>query len=395
VKTNQKEPADSGMGLSFLDVLSCGLGASILLLLIVKHEPSAIVSPELEQLAKTEVAILEKRIKELGRRIETKSSLLKKLKIKELEALEKNVLRSNANQNVTGELRRVQVDLIRANNKQLSLAQALDKTVIQINDEAIEPEVAEIQSTGALDGVELRDTDKVVIILDISASMVHWSLVEIFRLQAERVTDPMSLPKWKQAMLAAQYAYETINDGYRFKFFAFSENVFNMEGNVIDPKKTIRWDKKNELAGSTKLRDPRHHDKAFNNFTKNIGPKRGTDLSRVIGAVAQLVPKPNKILLITDGLPNRPSSTIVPNDGCAKRFLQSKKLKSVTIVSSKCRLSIALRSINDFSKKLSHVPVDVVLLPLEGDSGAVRFYTLLSSASGGRLTTPSYDWLVN
>ena len=165
------------MGLSFLDVLCCGLGASILLLLIVKHEPSAIVSPELEQLAKTEVAILEKRVKELGRRIETKSSLLEKLKTKELEALEKNTLRSKANQNVTGELKQVQVDLIRAKNKQLSLAQALDKTLIQINDEDIEPEVSEIQSTGALDGVELRDTDKVVIILDISASMVHWSLV--------------------------------------------------------------------------------------------------------------------------------------------------------------------------------------------------------------------------
>ena len=51
---------------------------------------------------------------------------------------------------------------------------------------------------GALSGVQLGGQDKVVILLDASASMIHWSLVEIIRTQASGPNAIRAAFKWRQ-----------------------------------------------------------------------------------------------------------------------------------------------------------------------------------------------------
>ncbi|HAQ58455.1 MAG TPA: hypothetical protein DCR32_05485, partial [Opitutae bacterium] len=58
--------SEDGVGLSFLDVLCCGLGAAILLLLIVKHEQPAVNSEVLDLMASSEVGKLQSEVERLS-----------------------------------------------------------------------------------------------------------------------------------------------------------------------------------------------------------------------------------------------------------------------------------------------------------------------------------------
>ena len=92
-------------------------------------------------------------------------------------------------------------------------------------------------------------------------------------------------------------------------------------------------------------------------------------------------------MLITDGLPGKIA-------GRDRLKSCPKKTKGVTRLNGECRISIAIKSVEKLGGKLAKVPIDIILLPLEGDSDAVRFYSLISGISAGKLITPSADWLL-
>ena len=64
--TKRLEQREDSMGLSFLDVLCCGLGAAILLLLIVKHEGPILSSEQIDLMAGPKVQRLEKQLQSLA-----------------------------------------------------------------------------------------------------------------------------------------------------------------------------------------------------------------------------------------------------------------------------------------------------------------------------------------
>ena len=123
----KKQSTESSIGLSFLDVLCCGLGASVLLLLIVKHEPSTSANEEIEILAGPEIELLESRINELDGRIASKKRSLEKLKRDELDAIQSNSSITASNENATKELRNIQIELVRARNQETALVDAIER----------------------------------------------------------------------------------------------------------------------------------------------------------------------------------------------------------------------------------------------------------------------------
>ena len=366
--------SEDGVGLSFLDVLCCGLGAAILLLLIVKHEQPSVNTQVLELMAATEVGKLQSEVERLSADkidLESEFQALAEDKIQLIEAA-----RVRDQHLSIKEAQRQEIKA--ALNAQLARLQGLNEFDSQLARQLTQEQEAtselDLTAAGALDGINFSGLDKVVILLDVSASMLHWSLVEIFRIQVSGAVARNSAPKWNQARLSAQFAYKTIDQNARFKLLMYSEEVYNLEGNLIG-QEVLRWDKK----------DGRHD--ALVEGLVSQGPKRGTNLKKAIDAANSLIPKPSRILLITDGLPGK-----IDNRG--KLVGCPRDQQKVSKLTSECRVSVAMKSVEALAGGLSEVPVDVVLLPLDGDSEAIRFYSVVSGVTAGKLLTPAVDWLL-
>ena len=95
-------------------------------------------------------------------------------------------------------------------------------------------------------------------------------------------------------------------------------------------------------------------------------------LYNAFDAIRAMTPRPDNVLLITDGLPtqgkSRPSKTKVTNEERIEHF-------------------------NDAVKRLPKgVPVNTILFPMEGDAFAAAGYWELAVQSKGAFITPSRDW---
>ena len=102
-------------------------------------------------------------------------------------------------------------------------------------------------------------------------------------------------------------------------------------------------------------------------------PQEGTSLENAFVAAAALSPKPDSILLVTDGLPTQgatPPATPRTIDG-------------------EGRLKLFERAI---ARLPSGVPVNVILLPMEGDPLAPGAYWTLARRTEGAFLSPARDW---
>jgi hypothetical protein len=83
-------------------------------------------------------------------------------------------------------------------------------------------------------------------------------------------------------------------------------------------------------------------------------------------AIRQLDPKPDQIILITDGLPTQGS---VPP---ARKFINGREREKHTLEKD--------------------TPMDVVMLPMKGDPGSTHAFWRLARRTSGSFVVPSRDW---
>ena len=103
-----------------------------------------------------------------------------------------------------------------------------------------------------------------------------------------------------------------------------------------------------------------------------IVPENGTNFDNVFRLAMDMQPRPDNIFLITDGLPT----------------LGDRGKKSGT-VSGTDRLRLFNRSL---SLILPDIPVNTMLLPLEGDTYAAAAFWRLAIVTRGAFVTPASDW---
>jgi len=105
---------------------------------------------------------------------------------------------------------------------------------------------------------------------------------------------------------------------------------------------------------------------------KSLVPNTGTDLDQVFRAISSMDAPPDNIFLVTDGLPTLGG-----------------RGKTTGLITPKDRLAL----FEDAIKSLpNNVPVNIVLMPLEGDPSASAAYWQLAQLTRGSFITPSKDW---
>ena len=369
-----RRPAMPGFGLSFLDVLCCGLGSAVLLLLIVKHGPTDAVAQDRAYLA-TQTGGVQERVADAERR---RDGLRQQVLASQQALADRSAsLDAASGRQRTGAARQAALLAQLQAERSILQASAAELRTLQAQGPP-QPGPAPRSHEQQLTGLNI-ESDLVAIFLDSSASMLHRSLVEIIRLRASNERLQRHAQKWAKAKDAAQWAFDQVPEGGRLQFFAYSSALRGLDGKPLAAGDAISWRTKAEEGTNAQ---------ALQRLLAPMRPAGATDLKQIFAAAAKLAPRPKQMLIVTDGFPTLPGGTRLGRlRGC-----KTPKRGTTAILSPNCRLSVFLDAVAVANKHLDGVRMDVILLPLEGDANAARGYWLLSALSGGRLLSPARGW---
>jgi len=354
------------VSLSFIDAILCGFGAIILLFLILSHnsiaqrrEATEALQQQVEALerqvlsGREQAAALDAGLEQAGNRrrqlLAQSQTLSEKIAGRryDLAKLETDKIAREANVN------RLKADL-KSRDEELKRLEggAMQHTEEGAHLRAFPGEGDRQYLTGLKVGGK-----HILILLDASSSMLAERIVDIVRLRNLPAAEQRRALKWRRALSMVDWISTQIPSASRFQIYTFNERaepvVRNAPGGWLD-------------AG-----DPSVLNSAVE-ATKKIIPHGGTSLYHALEVIKTLQPKPDNVFLVTDGLP-----TIDRDRGLRYTIPGEQRLRFFDDA-----LPVLVKG----------VPVNVILLPLEGDPMAASAYWRLAQITRGSFLSPSEDW---
>ena len=331
----------SMFSLSFLDVMSCGLGAVVLLFMVIKHDAAqaqpAPVRDDLERVLLARDIALDQS------RRDRAVAVIDNIKLRQavLDAELQRLQRPGARADDSAEIAKLQAALQELRQRQ------------------VEYEQAALQVVGAgrrqyLSGSSITGK-RIAILLDASASMLAPTVIDALRWRAMPAERQRQSPKWRRAQKTARWLMANLPAGAEFHLSAFNAEVV-----ALTPTEGWHAVKDRKALDST------------TSALDALLPAGGSSLENGIEAMRELRPPPDSLYLITDGLPT-----------------QGKKPPKRKLVTGKQRLKLFRRAID---RRPPGVPVHTMLLGMEGDPMAAPHYWLLATSSRGSFISPTGDW---
>ena len=350
--------------LSFLDIMSCGFGAVVLVFLIIDHSIE-VESKELNRDLLSEVRLLEEDVTDGEEGLVRLRNTLSDVDLRMVEAQGRAT-------RIIDEMSQYEAlieDLRRDGYTDSADVEELKAEILSLEEEVKKLRQASEDDSGNsartfigegnrqyLTGLNLGGRH-IAILVDVSSSMLADRLVNVIRLrnmgqdiqrQAEKWTRALNTVDWLTAQLPVGSNYQVI--------------TFNTAANPALVGTAGKW---LEVADQVQL-------EKVTAALRDITPAGGTSLENAFLALQRLSPTPDNIFLITDGLPT-----------------QGTKPPRGTTISGRDRQ----RLYRDAIKQLpQNVPVNVILAPMEGDPMAASEFWQLAQVSRGSFMSPSRDW---
>jgi len=350
--------------LSFLDIMFCGFGAVVLLVLILNTDTVKARNQVFSDLRAEAVRLEEKVLigeEDLVRKRNSLDSAEQQLVVTQGETEEvirtiKELEVEIASMAAETTARREHVASLSTDLKQLDE----DKQRLGTERGAGKgSQVLAVRGEGDrqyLTGLKVGGK-RILILLDTSASMLDETIVDVVRRRNGSADERRVAPKWKRSRAAAAWLISQLPAGAKFQVFGF-----NTQASAVAGGSMTRWLSAAEPGD-------------IQSVTKGLGelaPEDGTSLYAAFKAAIGLSPRPDNILLITDGLPTqgrgKPKSTTVTADQRLRHFEQ------------------AVKTLSD------GIPVNTILMPMEGDAWAAAAYWRLAVDTSGAFMTPARDW---
>jgi hypothetical protein len=352
--------------MSFLDIMFCGFGAVVLLVLILDSN-TVQARKETHADLRAEVLRIEKLV----------SAERKSLSVTQTDLAstrDERALKTQETQTVNSSVKTTRGALSRLDQATLARVEEIEELKANLKDQEkknsrLQAEVEEQRDQGTrtrryqgegdrqyLTGLKVGGK-RILILLDASASMLDDTLVNIIRLRNMKDARKRRAEKWRRALTTVEWLVANLPRSSLYQIHSF--NVRTLSTN---PSAGTRW---------LKADDAKTLDEAVKRL-KAVVPDAGTSLYRAFALAAELSPRPDNILLITDGLPTQ---------GKSKPFLSK--------VTAEKRLVHFKTAVKQLPKG---VPVNTILLPMEGDAYAAAAFWQLAIATRGSFITPSRDW---
>lgn len=346
--------------LSFLDVMACGLGATILFLMIISAQVRLKAERASEELL-AEAGSLELAVQEAR----------------------SNLARLQASPVPSPEQAAAQIERLRqqiADMRAKVAAQPADSVAQKESPEQLRADIQRLEEglsrlgasqqksgSGArvrsftgdgnrqyLTGMQMGGK-RVVILVDASASMLAGTYVNVVRYRAMPDARKRKAPKWRKVVAAVDWLSTQIDPDSRFQVYVFNEQARSV------------------VAGSDgKWLEAGTLEQAMQELRKVV-PEKGSSLANAFSALQQLQPAPDNIYLLTDGLPTQGKQA--PGE--------------VVQVKPAQRAAFFNQAVRELPGR---APVNVLLYPMDGDPDAAGFFWRLAIATRGSFLTPSRDW---
>ena len=352
----------SAFSLSFLDIMSCGFGATVLLFLIIKHQIDANPAPVTRWDQSAEAMLLEEEVLQGERNLAELRNTL--------EESDQRVITAQglANQ-IMKEIQEVTALSESADPEAVALEIAAAQKRIHKLEQQRDVLKADIRKTGDralkvtgegrrqyITGLKL-DGKRSLILLDTSASMLDNTVVNILRFRNLRDERKRLAEKWRQSIRIVEWLLANLSVDSEYQLYLFNADA----GAAL----------KETDGGWLKVKDRNTLKKAVAHL-KTIVPENGTNLERAFQSARRLRPAPDNIYLITDGLPTQ--------GGGAGRG---------ATIGPKQRLALFNKAVESLPARS---PVHVILAPMEGDLQASFAFWQLSQTSNGSFISPKADW---
>ncbi len=354
----------STFNLSFLDIMSCGFGAVVLVFLIIDH---AIVAEteELNADLMSEANLLEEEV------LEGKEGLVKlrnTLSEVDYEIVEAQGLATRISEELEEYLAQVE-SMERDDFTDSSEIETLKAEIQQLEDEVKKLKAASEDTGGVNARTYLGDGNRqyltglnlggrnIMILLDSSASMLAEELVNIIRLRNMREPVKREAVKWRRAVDTVDWLTAQLPVSSQYQVYAFNTQanpvLVGTEGSWLD------------------VGDQEQLDSVVTALNELV-PGGGTSLENAFQTAIEMTPMPDNIFLITDGLPTQGASAPKGNT-----------------INGRQRMRLFERAIGMLP---ASIPVNVILAPMEGDPMAASAYWQLAQRTSGSFLSPAEDW---
>jgi hypothetical protein len=350
--------------LSFLDVMSCGFGAVVLIFLIINHA-SREEGKELNKDLLAEIRLLDYQVQSGEKDL---FELLERM-----DLLSQRIDTSDARLATTRtalERRRLDVTSLEQDSmaQQASVEQL--KTDVESREEELErllaleqaaagEQIREFQGDGDrqyLTGLKVGGKN-VLIALDMSASMLDQTIVNVIRRRNMDDERKRMAPKWQRAVRTVEWLTAQLPLDASFQIYGFNTQTVS-----LIPDNELDW---------VPLGEGRELEAAVNEVRKLV-PHDGSSLISLTTAITRMDPLPDNVYLITDSLPT-----------------QGDRPPRGPMVTGRQRLDLYRQAVAGLPNT---VPFNVILFPMEGDPMAAGSYWQLAFSSGGSFLSPSADW---
>lgn len=356
----------SPFSLSFLDIMFCGFGAVVLLVLIL--------NTDMVRARNAVFADLRSDVVQLEREVITDRAQLSEIR-KTLETTDAELTESQSeSERISAQIRELESAIARMSRETLARREDIDRLQSDLKDldaenKRLGNEVPDEQDDGDairefagegdrqyLTGLKVGGR-RILILVDASASMLDETVVNVIRRRNMDEARKRNAPKWRRTLRAADWLVSNLPANANFQIYAF-----NTAATAALPSSEGRWlstSRRQDVEG------------AISGLRQRI-PQGGTSLHKAFAVAKALSPRPDNILLLTDGLPT-----------------QGRSRPSGTTVSGEQRLRHFLAASADLAPG---IPVNTILLPMEGDAYAAAAFWRLALDTRGSLITPARDW---
>ena len=208
-----------------------------------------------------------------------------------------------------------------------------------------------------LTGIKVRGR-RTLILLDASASMLDETLVNVLRLRNMSAANQRAAPKWRGAISTVEWLISQLAPDSQVQLYAFN---------------TKAWALKEGSAGKWLAVADAETLSAEVGALRALAPRDGTSLENAFEVVNSLNPKPDSVILITDGLPTQGTS----GPGSRKTIDAAGRLKLFEAA---------------YKRYPRSIPMNVILLPMEGDPEAGGAFWIAARQTKGAYLVPSKDW---
>ncbi len=353
----ERRRTPSQFNLSFLDIMCCGFGAVVLLVMLLNGD---MISARKEI-----VADLRGEVTRLEREVEAGREHLVTLQNSMTQTEKETVRTEGLSRQVLARIRHTEEELATMRGKSQALQKhlnALKSDLLNLEEQSRrigaeqQDELAKGQQVRQfigqgdrqyLTGLRLGGK-RVLLLVDASASMLDETIVNIIvRRNLDDATRRNS-PKWRRTVRTVEWLAANLPAASTLQIYTFNTSarpaVADLQGQWI-------------AAG-----DHQRVNRMLAALKQTI-PQGGTSLVNAFSEVARMGPRPDNIVLLTDGLPTqgekKPRKTTVGGDERLKLFEQATR--------------VLPRSI----------PVNTILFPMEGDPMAAVSFWAMGMETGG------------